>query len=296
VPADTAPLRDCIATETGRRLDASPSRRVGGGCINECVRWESDAGPLFVKLSGDPGYAMFEAEADGLRALAATGAVRVPRVIGVGTTGRNAFLALEWIELSNGGARTDTLLGEQLAEMHRSSAKGFGWHRDNTIGSTPQHNDRSSDWPRFFARQRLDFQLKLAEQNGAGRRLVERGRLLSEQVEAILGGRQALPSLLHGDLWCGNRSADASGSPVVFDPAPYYGDREVDLAMTRLFGGFRSEFYAAYESAWPLDAGAESRATLYNLYHVLNHLNLFGGGYGAQAQAMIDALLSQTGH
>ena len=291
---DPAGLRDAIARQTGQRLSASPSERVGGGCINECVRWVTNSGALFVKLSTASSLGMFEAEAAGLVEMGETESVRVPVVLGLGTSGGSAFLALEWLDLSASGS--DAHLGHRLAKLHRASAEQFGWHRDNTIGSTPQLNDWCPSWKQFFANRRLGFQLDLAERNGYGGRLTERGALLRECFAPLVGGRKIVPSLLHGDLWGGNRAFDSGGEPVIFDPATYYGDRETDLAMTRLFGGFSNEFYSAYESAWPLDEGAGTRAMLYNLYHVLNHLNLFGGGYGAQAQAMIDRLLSELGH
>lgn len=292
---DASELRERIATETGRRPAETPSGHVAGGCINECLRWETDSGPLFVKLTTADRHEMFAAEADALCALAATGAVRVPGVIGRGVSGGSAFLALEWIDLTAGPGRAERRLGVELAALHRATADEFGWHRDNTIGSTHQDNGWSNDWARFFATRRLGFQLDLAEQQGHDSHLVDTGRRLCERTAGIIGHRRITPSLLHGDLWSGNRATDAAGAPVIFDPASYYGDREADIAMTRLFGGFGCEFYAAYESAWALEAGAETRATLYNLYHVLNHLNLFGGGYRRQAQAMIDRLLAETG-
>ncbi len=146
--------------------------------------------------------------------------------------------------------------------------------------------------PAFWRDRRLAFQLDRAAENGHGGRLQERGRRLLERVPAFFAGYVPVPSLLHGDLWTGNRAMLADGTPVVFDPAVYYGDREADLAMTRLFGGFGRRFYGAYEAEWPLDAGAASRCDLYNLYHVLNHLNLFGGGYRALAESTIDRLLA----
>jgi fructosamine-3-kinase len=264
---------------------------VGGGSINECVRWSSREGPVFVKLAEPGRLSMFEAEAEGLRALAEAGAVRVPQVLGCGTGGGRAFLALEWIEFGVSSARSEALLGEQLAALHRVTERTFGWHRDNTIGSTPQHNDRDTDWPRFFAERRLGFQLDLAERQGHDRRLIGRGRRLCEDLGVFFQAYRPVPSLLHGDLWGGNRATDVMGQPVIFDPAVYFGDREADIAMTRLFGGFSPAFYSAYEAAWPLDPGADERRDLYNLYHVLNHLNLFGGGYERQAERIIDRLL-----
>jgi protein-ribulosamine 3-kinase len=222
--------------------------------------------------------------------------LRVPEVLAVGASGSQAWLALRWIEFSPATRESDALLGERLAALHRVSAARFGWKRDNTVGATPQHNAWDDDWVRFFVTQRLGAQLQLAGRNAAPRRLVERGGRLCEGVSALYSSYRPVPSLLHGDLWAGNRATDAAGKPVIFDPAVYFGDREADIAMTRLFGGFHPAFYSAYQAAWPLDQAAGTRRTLYNLYHVLNHFNLFGGGYAAQAEAMIDRLLAELGH
>jgi fructosamine-3-kinase len=215
--------------------------------------------------------------------------------MGLGSAAGQAFLALEWIEFGGASSHTESALGERLARLHRVTAPRFGWHRDNTIGATAQHNDWSDDWVRFLAAHRLGFQLDLAARHGAGGRLVERGHRLCERLGEFFADHRPRPSLLHGDLWGGNWAADPAGDPVIFDPAVYFGDREADLAMTRLFGGFGRAFYAAYEAAWPLDPGAAERVALYNLYHVLNHLNLFGGGYRSQAEAMIERLLAALG-
>jgi fructosamine-3-kinase len=178
--------------------------------------------------------------------------------------------------------------------MHRKAWGQFGWHRDNTIGSTPQTNTPARNWVDFWRRNRLGFQLALAHRNGYGGRLQDRGRRLLERFPTLLD-HAPQSSLLHGDLWGGNMSFDRGGNPVIYDPAVYYGDRETDLAMTELFGGFGGDFYAAYEEAWPLAPGYPTRKLLYNLYHILNHLNLFGSGYLGQAQGMIERLLAELG-
>jgi fructosamine-3-kinase len=288
-------LAAAIVEATGRRVADRPGPAVGGGSINECVQWPTSAGPLFVKLAGPDRLDMFEAEADGLRELARAAAVRVPRVLGLGATAGHAFLALEWIDFGRATPQSEARLGEQLAALHAVTAPRFGWHRDNTIGATPQRNDWTDAWPEFFARRRLGPQLDLAERHGHGGRWLERGRALSERLDAFFVEHRPQPSLLHGDLWGGNWATDTGGTPVLFDPATYYGDREADLAMTSLFGGFGRAFYDAYQAAWPLDPGAEARRDLYNLYHVLNHLNLFGGGYREQAGTMIERLFAQLG-
>jgi fructosamine-3-kinase len=283
-----------LEAATGLRFRAAPTPLAVGGGFATCERWESDSGPVFVKVADRERLPLFEAEAAGLRELADAAALRVPSVLAAGVAGSQVFLALEWIEFRAATSRTEARLGELLAAQHCVTAPRFGWHRDNTIGATPQSNAWTDDWTRFFAERRLGFQLDLAVQQGHSGRLIERGHRLCEQLEVLLRDHRPLPSLLHGDLWGGNWAADESGQPVVFDPAVYFGDREADLAMTRLFGGFSRAFYEAYESAWPLAAGATLRFDLYNLYHVLNHLNLFGGGYRAQAEALIDRLLAEV--
>lgn len=180
--------------------------------------------------------------------------------------------------------------------LHRVCARAFGWSRTNTIGPTPQCNAWMPDWAEFFVQQRLAPQLALAKRRGEDRELIDAGQALCDQVPVLFSSYRPVPSLLHGDLWGGNWGVDRSQRPIVFDPAVYYGDRETDLAMTRLFGGFGPAFYTAYQAAWPLDPAAGTRRTLYNLYHVLNHAHLFGGGYAAQALAMMRTLLAEMGH
>jgi protein-ribulosamine 3-kinase len=285
------------ALEQALRTSVSAEAHVvHGGSINDAFRFETGVAPVFVKVAAHDHLEMFAAESAGLEALADAHAVRVPKVLALGESDDRVFLALEWIELVSSSEASEALLGEQLAAQHRSTQRQFGWHRDNTIGSTPQPNPWTNDWVHFLREHRLGFQLELASTNGAGVRFVERGRQLCESIEGFFSSYRPVPSLLHGDLWSGNRGTDMRGRPVIFDPAVYYGDREADVAMTRLFGGFDPAFYAAYQNAWPLDQGVSTRSELYTLYHVLNHFNLFGGGYLAQAQRMIDRLLAELGH
>ena len=182
-------------------------------------------------------------------------------------------------------------MGAQLAAMHRvtSTEGNFGWHRDNTIGETPQINDWSDDWIEFLTQHRLKYQFELAEQKG---HRFSQAQDLLDITPSLFEGYDPQPSLLHGDLWGGNAGFDEKGEPVLFDPAVYFGDRETDLAFTELFGGFGSAFYEGYSSAWPLHGGFGKRKTLYNLYHILNHYNLFGGGYATQAEGMMTTILS----
>src|SRR5215469_1350846 len=284
-----------IATLIGATCEPAPERSVGGGSINRCYRWNTGRGPLFVKVAPRVTLADFEAEAAGLAELERARALRVPQVRACGRTVDTAFLALEWLQTGAADALSERRLGEGLAALHRVTAPRFGWSRDNTIGRTPQSNSWTDDWAEFFREERLRPQLRLAVRNGYGELLAARGERLMEVLPALLAGHRPSASLLHGDLWSGNWLATADGEPVVFDPALYYGDREADLAMTHLFGGFGAAFYAAYEHAAPLTPGAPRRAELYNLYHVLNHANLFGGGYARQARSGIDRLLAETG-
>ncbi|NIR30726.1 MAG: fructosamine kinase family protein [Gammaproteobacteria bacterium] len=268
-------------------------QRAGGGCINAAYVIEGCGRRFFVKVNEAHGEPMFEAEAAGLRELAAAGPLRVPTPVCWGAVAGTAFLTLEYIPLGPTTAAASARLGRGLAQLHRARATQHGWHMDNTIGATPQPNGPLQDWVSFYRERRLLFQLSLAAQAGHPA-LERRGRRLAESLEAFFPGYAPVPSLLHGDLWSGNCAADDDGDPVLFDPAVYYGDRESDLAMTELFGGFPAAFYDAYREAWPLDEGYAVRRTLYQLYHVLNHLNLFGGGYAAQAERMIDRLLGQV--
>lgn len=262
---------------------------VGGGDISAAWRIETANGPAFLKTGPADSLDMFEGEAAGLEELAAAGALRVPRVLGHGLRGTDAWLALEWIAFGRPGADTEAVLGRQLARQHRHTSDRYGWHRDNTIGTTPQINLADDDWVRFWRERRLLVQLQLADSHGFGGELLREGARLARRLDGLFDGYHPEPSLLHGDLWGGNWAA-ADGVPVVFDPAVYYGDRETDLAMTRLFGGFGATFYRAYEAAWPLAEGHERRLPLYQLYHVLNHLNIFGGAYQGRALSLVREL------
>jgi fructosamine-3-kinase len=274
---------------------------VGGGCIHTAlsIGGETATGKrrYFAKVNTTSRAAMFAAEAEGLEALRATGCVGVPRVVAQGRDDDEdmAWLALEWIDLVPLDARSGAALGEQLAAQHRAAQRKFGWARDNFIGSTPQVNGWSDDWADFWRNRRLHAQLRFAAHNRLPSRMIDRGERLAADCDVLFRTYSPAPSLLHGDLWSGNAAARASGEPLVFDPAVYVGDREADLAMTELFGGFPKEFHAAHRTAWALDAGYKVRRDFYNLYHVLNHANLFGGGYVRQAEQTIDRLLSEIG-
>lgn len=268
---------------------------VGGGSINNAYRLTGDKHSFFIKLNRADRLEMFEAEAEGLQELIAANAVRVPQPVCLGSDEQHAWLVLEHVEMAGGNGAALELLGRQLAQLHRATADEFGWQRDNTIGSTPQINTLTGDWVTFWRDYRLGFQLWLAARQGAGQRLLHKGETLQAELDKLFVGHRPEPSLLHGDLWSGNYAITSEGEPVIFDPAVYYGDREADLAMTELFGGFPARFYDAYREAWPLEPGYALRKVFYNLYHILNHFNLFGGGYAGQAERMIDQILAELG-
>jgi fructosamine-3-kinase len=287
-----ARVSESISEATGTPFHGAPPANLGGGCINAAFRVDDGERSYFVKTNRAEGLEMFEAEAAGLAEMDAAGGVRVPRPVCSGSAAGHAFLVLEYLPL--GGRGDPAELGRGLAAMHRRTAPEPGWWRDNTIGSTPQPNESAGDWAAFWRERRLGFQLDLVRRNGYGR-LADRGERLRERVGVLLDGHRPEASLLHGDLWSGNYGYTRDGTPVIFDPAVYYGDREADLAMTELFGGFPGAFYRAYREAWPLPPGYELRRDLYNLYHVLNHVNLFGGGYGGQAERLVERLLAAAG-
>ena len=293
---DWSSLSQQALSTAGIQLDTHSAHSVGGGCINEAYvlngQHKDTTHQYFLKTNAASRLSMFEAEAEGLRDLAASNSLRVPTVLCSGIAGRDAYLLMEHIPLRGSGDVAQ--LGTGLAQMHRTQRDRFGWQRNNTIGATPQLNDWCADWVTFWSKQRLGTQLELAAHNGAGRTLLRQGEELQAALPAFFTDYQPTPSLLHGDLWSGNYAFDDQGQPVIFDPAVYFGDRETDLAMTELFGGFPASFYSAYNETWPLDSGYATRKTLYNLYHILNHFNLFGGGYLSQAEGMIGRLLSET--
>lgn len=282
-----------ISQVTGRTFHCSAPREIHGGSINRAYVCGDATQQYFVKTNAASLAAMFAAEAEGLLELAQSDVVRVPEPFCWGVAGNDAYLVLEFIELDAATALSSHALGTCLAQLHRTTAPQFGWRRDNTIGSTPQKNAWRDSWEIFWREQRLGYQIQRAIEHGHSGALIDKLDQVNDAVPLLLSGHRPAPSLLHGDLWGGNVAADTQGQPVIFDPAIYYGDRETDLAMTELFGGFSARFYQAYRSAYPLGAGYEVRRTLYNLYHVLNHLNLFGGGYAHQAEQMAERLMSE---
>lgn len=285
-----------ISKTTGERFQISDRRSVGGGCINQGYQISNGSRYYFIKLNQASEVAMFEAEALGVQQMGKTQTIRVPQPICWGTVGNSAYLVLEWLNL---GGKTNASaweeMGQKLALLHQwtppqnyPGSQNFGWDINNTIGSTPQINTWEKNWVEFWQKHRIGYQLKLAKRQGG---YFEQAEKLLEAIPQLLANHDPKPSLVHGDLWGGNAAVTDEGEPVIFDPATYFGDREVDLAMTELFGGFPAIFYQAYHQVFPLNPGYEHRKKLYNLYHILNHFNLFGGGYGTQANQMIRDIL-----
>ncbi len=284
IPAE---VREALTAALGAPL--RDAQMVYGGDINHAARVTlRDGEQVFVKWNRRVGTDFFQAEAEGLRALAAARAIRVPAVLAVGA--ETPFLALEWIEPGGRSLMGDEFaerLGHELAALHNCIAEAHGFPHDNYIGSLPQPNARTTSWAEFYAEQRIGAQMTIARQRGMLPPAREAGlRRLQEWLPVFLDDAEIQPSLLHGDLWGGNYMVSAEGDPVLIDPAVYYGHREVDLAMTELFGGFPPGFYSAYNEVYPLD-GYERRRLLYQLYPLLVHMNLFGGGYAARVDAII---------
>lgn len=273
-------------------------RRVAGGDINAAACVETGQSAYFIKWNPEPLPNLFEVEARGLELLAAPGAIRVPAVFGYGESqnGRPAFIVLEWIEQGNAGRSVvGETLGRQLAQLHRETAPHFGLDHDNYIGALPQPNGPLDSWVDFYRERRLGFQRELAREKGLMPR--ERDRRLGQvmdQLDRWIDDDDVRPSLLHGDLWGSNYLVDARSRPVLIDPAVYYGHREIELAFTELFGGFPAGFYAAYDEAYPLAPDYEERRPLYQLYHLLTHLNLFGASYAGSVDRILQRYTSYT--
>jgi len=274
-------------------ITSSPWLPVSGGSINQTYRVNLGQSFLFIKLHQAKNISMFEAEAAGLKALCDAAVIRVPEVYACACDDTYSWLVMEYIALTSHNRTSEKKFAEQLTAMHACTSQSFGWFRDNTIGSTAQINTIDTDWIDFYRDHRLGYQLKLAKSNGFTGSLQNKGERLMTDLHVFFTGYEISPSLLHGDLWSGNHAVDSHGNPVIFDPAVYYGDRETDIAMTELFGGLSRDFYATYNEAYPLDAGYQVRKELYNLYHILNHANLFAGFYVQQAETMMDGLLAE---
>lgn len=260
------------------------SRTVSGGDVAQASLIETSGGLRFF-LKTSPQAGLFDKEVQGIRELRRAGVFRLAEVVYTDAH----CMVLEWIDTGTKDPDFFERFGQLLAQLHRTTAPEYGYSDDNFLGRTPQPNRaegiEKTHWPSFYWHKRLRWQLALAEDNGlVSDTLVRHMAHIEDRIEAILAAPAEAPSLLHGDLWAGNYIVSRQQEPVLIDPAVYYGHREAELAMTRLFGGFRAEFYQAYERTWPLAPGADYRMPIYQLYHVLNHLNLFGKSYLPQAE------------
>jgi len=263
---------------------------IGGGCIANSKRIITSSGKeYFVKSYTANKSSILGNEANGLRELKKANAIRIPEVI----YNDDDFLIIEFIDEGMKSKDFFIRFGKQFAELHKTKAEKFGFFENNFIGSNPQINlPQSSNWSEFYWENRLLFQFRLAEKNGY---VDESFRKIFSDFEKVyhtlLSGSEEEPALLHGDLWSGNFLIDEDDNPVLIDPAVYYGHREADLAMTRLFGGFDRDFYTSYNETYPLRLGWEERVDIYKLYHILNHLNLFGTGYLSQSISIMKKYL-----
>jgi len=283
-------LSEHISQTVNKPFKIQHKKALGGGSINSAYQLiGNDAQQYFCKLNTASLEFMFQLEFDSLIELAQADEFQVPQPICFGTIGNQSYLVLEYVAINSSGDQQQ--LGRALAQMHKITASKYGWRQNNIIGSTPQSNTQHSDWTTFWREERLMPQFKMLYNKGYRRQLQPLAEQLLNNLDSLLSNHQPAASLLHGDLWSGNYAFNAQGKAVIFDPALYYGDREADLAMTELFGGFSQDFYQAYNAAWPLDKAYQQRKTLYNLYHILNHTNLFGSSYLHQAIAMMQRLL-----
>lgn len=281
-------LGELISRHTGSYAEVEREVPVGGGSINDCYRLDTNLGRFFLKVNAaDRHPSFFEAEADGLRRLRAAGVIRVPQVIAFGEDHDDTFLLMEHID---GGLKSEGFamaLGRGFARLHACTNPTFGLERDNYIGSLRQRNTASDDWAVFYIEARLEPLVRMAHDNG---RLDDATALRFERLFRRMEDLfpKEPPALLHGDLWSGNVLCDTASAPVLIDPAVYYGHREMDIAMSRLFGGFDEAFYHAYTAQWPLEQGWEDRTALAQLYPLLIHVNLFGGGYAQQVREALN--------
>ncbi len=280
-------IKKRIEEKLGSKIKSFSS--LSGGCISDAFKISTENGTsFFLKYNPSASNDMFFKEANGLRELDKSNAIKIPEVLSVDED----YILLEFIASGNRKKNFFEDFGKSFAEMHKFKSVSFGFYENNYIGSNPQINipdeKEKSDWTAFYLNKRILFQLQLAEKLGNSTDELRKGiSKLENKIEDIIGHNSEKPSLLHGDLWVGNYMIDQNGNAVLIDPAAYYGHREADLGMTKLFGGFNSEFYKAYNESFPLEDGFDYRENIYKLYHVLNHLNLFGGGYYSQAISLI---------
>lgn len=282
-------IEQSISKSIGERFIVKHKKIISSGDINLCYWISNYHHNYFVKLQRKSQINQFETEAYSLKQIKQLDIIPCPDVIAFGTTLDKSFLVLEYIAFNNATQTDWYQFGKQLAYMHKQSSHGkFGWQQDNFIGTTPQPNNWRSNWRTFFAEQRIGWQLQLLAEKSITFGSIEH---IIDVCHDILLHHQVTPCLVHGDLWQGNVRFSNEG-PFIFDPASYYGDREVDLAMTELFGQLPSAFYRGYQAAYPIEKDYDKRKHVYNFYHILNHANLFGGVYIEQSKANLARILA----
>jgi protein-ribulosamine 3-kinase len=280
-------IKQIIEEKLGSKIKSFAS--LSGGCISDAYKiTTNDNSNFFLKYNSSISNDMFITEANGLKELVKANTIRIPEVL----TFDKEYILLEFIQMGIKNKNFFEEFGRSFAKMHKYTSDNYGFYENNFIGSNPQKNipeqNEKSNWSEFYFNKRILFQLQLAEKLGNSTEELRKGiSKLENKISEIIDDSEEKPSLLHGDLWSGNYMVDESGSAVLIDPAVYYGHREADLGMTKLFGGFSSEFYSGYQEEFPLKDGYEYRENIYKLYHVLNHLNLFGSGYYHQAISLI---------
>lgn len=282
-------IEQVISDETQHIFRIRQRQALGGGSINNAYKVSDGERDFFVKTNRRSLAFMFEAEMLALNTLHETRAILTPKPLISGIFESDSFLVMQYMDLS--GPVDSALFGEKMANLHQHYAERYGFDIDNSIGSTPQINAWDSNWVHFWQKNRLGYQLELCKQNGYAHQLYDLGQKLIEKTPYFFQSYTPKPSLLHGDLWSGNWSATPHSEPVIFDPASYYGDQEADLAMTELFGHPGIHFYEHYKEHNPINDGYAVRKLFYNVYHLLNHANLFGGGYIQQSINSIEQLL-----
>ncbi len=282
-------ISDHISQSLNKPFQIDHKQSLAGGSINSAYRINNKQGQqFFIKLNSAHLLPMFEVEFDSLNELRQATEFHIPQAICLGTYESKSYLVLEYISMGTQGDQQQ--LAYALAQLHKITAVEYGWWQNNIIGSTDQSNNKHSQWLDFWHYERLLPQINMLYNKGYQKQLQPLAEQLLDKLPTLLGKHQPAASLLHGDLWSGNYAFNAQGQPTIFDPALYYGDRETDLAMTELFGGFSPQFYQSYNEFWPLDKAYAQRKILYNLYHILNHANLFGASYLNQALSMMQKL------
>jgi len=280
-------IASVLLMKTGQDHSIKRASALSGGSINYAFRLETNIGTFFMKYNQSSAYpGMFEQEARGLAVLKEAGEVRVPEVIAYGDDGTYSFIILEYLDPAGKRGQFWEDFGRNLAALHRHTNKNFGLDHDNYIGSLNQYNDHYVSWPDFFREQRLLIQMDMAARTGLLPGHIKRGfESLFKKLDDIFPDEP--PSLIHGDLWSGNYHVDEKGKACIIDPAVYYGSREMDIGMSRLFGVFGGNFYDAYNEAWPMETGWRERIEICNLYPLMVHVNLFGAGYLGSVESIL---------